>query len=172
MSVAFQRISNATAADIAFYDPAAERRASSLGADWDDYFNIGSQEILYAMEFSWWPRYVENTFGAYYYTNNAEGYLITAFDPGRLVKGDQTLIRLDVFMAVQQFYSTLVTDVSNVNEVDAENYRFARQRYDLEWEKAVQLSNFYDLYQDGQITKLEENWNQDVNYFTNDTRYF
>ena len=30
MSVPFQRVSNATVADIIFYDPAAERRASQM----------------------------------------------------------------------------------------------------------------------------------------------
>ena len=34
MSVPYQRISNATVEDIAFYDPAAERRAAALNIDW------------------------------------------------------------------------------------------------------------------------------------------
>jgi hypothetical protein len=41
MSVPFQRISNATVADIIFYDPAAERRAAQMQIDWDTYFNVG-----------------------------------------------------------------------------------------------------------------------------------
>lgn len=172
MSVPYQRISNATATDITFYDPAAERRAAGLQADWDDYFRIGSQEILYALEFSWWPKYVEVAIGAWYFKNNEQGQLISAFDPTKLVLSDQTLRQLDCFKAVEIFYSTLVTDISNVNEVDAENYKFARKRYDDTWEKAVQLSNFYDLFSDGQITKLEENYQQDLEFFTNDRRYF
>ena len=56
MSVPYQRISNATVADIIFYDPAAERRASQMNINWDDYFKVGSQEILYQMEFGWWPK--------------------------------------------------------------------------------------------------------------------
>ena len=173
MSVPFQRISNATVSDIQFYDPSAERRAASLGVDWDDYFHVGSQEILYQLEFGWWQKYVDTVFGAYYYKNNNQGQLISAFNPSRLVKSDQTLVRLDVFKAVYVFYESLVTDVSNMNEVDLNNFEFARTRYEREWEKALQLMNFYDLYGDGTpITKLEENWTADVDYFNGDRRYF
>ena len=172
MSVPFQRISNATVADIILYDPAAERRAASLCVDWDTFFNIGSQEILYQMEWGWWPKYVENTWGAWYFKNNALGQVISAFNPSLLVKSDQTLIRLDVFKAVEQFYMTLVTDPSNINEVDKTNWEFSKERYYNEWQKAIQLSNFYDLYDDGFINKMEENYQADVNYFNGDQRYF
>lgn len=172
MSVPYQRISNATIDDIVVYDPAAERRAASVGVDWDTFFHIGSQEILYTMEWGWWPKYVENTWGAWYFTNNPKGQVISAFDPSLLVKSDQTLIRLDVFKAVEQFYETLVTDVSNINEVDRANWEFAKERYQNEWEKALQLSNFYDLSNDGFISKLEENYQADVDFFNSDRRYF
>lgn len=172
MSVPFQRVSSATIADIIVYDPAAERRADSLSVNWDTYFNIGSQEILYLLEWGWWSKYVENTVGAWYFKNNNQGKMISAFNPSLLVKTDQTLIRLDVFKAVEQFYCSLVTDVSNVNEVDKTNWEFSKQRFQNEWEKALQLSNFYDLYNDGYITKLEENYKADVNAFTSDRRYF
>lgn len=172
MSVPFQRISNATVADIIIYDPAAERRAASLCVDWDTFFNIGSQEILYQMEWGWWPKYVENTWGAWYFKNNALGQVISAFNPSLLVKSDQTLIRLDVFKAVEQFYSSLVTDTSNINEVDKTNWEYSKERYYNEWQKAIQLSNFYDLYDDGFINKMEENYQADVNYFNGDRRYF
>jgi hypothetical protein len=59
-----------------------------------------------------------------------------------------------------------------VNEVDKTNWEFAKTRYQNEWEKALQLSNFYDLYNDGFIQKLEENYAADVNYFNSDRRYF
>jgi hypothetical protein len=172
MSVPFQRVSNATIDDVQFYDPAAERRASSLQVDWDNYFAVGSQEILYQLEFGWWPKYCDTVFGAYYYKNNAQGQLVTAFDPSKLVKDDQTLIRLDTFKAVYVFYESLVTDVSNMNDVDLQNFEFSRDRYQREWEKALQLMNFYDLYNDGTITKLEENWVADVDFFNGDRRYF
>ena len=172
MSVPYQRISTATATDIQFYDPAAEKRAESLGVNWDDYFRVGSQEILYQLEFGWWPKYVENTWGAWYFKNNDQGKVISAFNPSQLVKNDQTLIRLDCFKAIEEFYRTLVTDVSNINEVDKVNWEHAKERYAIEYEKATQLSNFYDLYQDGTITKLEENYQADVDFFQGDRRYF
>ena len=172
MSVPFTRISTATVSDIIIYDPAAERRAASLEVNWDTYFHIGSQEILYTMEWGWWPKYVENTWGAWYFKNDTLGRVISAFDPTLLVKTDQTLIRLDVFKAVEQFYQSLVTDVSNVIEVDKTYWEFSKQRYAQEWEKALQLSNFYDLYNDGFIQKIEENYQADVNFFNGDRRYF
>lgn len=175
MSVPYQRISNATADHVKFYDPAAERKAAAMRVDWDDFFSVSSQEWLYKMEFGWWQNYCDTTLGANYYTNLPTGELISAFNPNYLIKNDQTLIRLDVFGAVAQFYETLVTDVSNINEVDKQNYEFARDRAEREWQKAIQLSNWYDLYGDrpqGPTTKLEENWTADQNFFNNDRRYF
>lgn len=173
MSVPFQRISDATVEDIIIYDPAAERRAASLNVNWDTFFDIGSQEILYQFEFGWWPTYVQNTAaGAWYFKNNSLGQLISAFNPSLLLKDNQTLIRLDVFKAVEEFYHSLITDVSNVNEVDKTNYQIAQRRYREEYEKAIQLSNFYDLTGDGFITKLEENFQADIGYFNNDRRYY
>ena len=175
MSVPYQRISNATVADIIFYDPAAERRASQMNVNWDDYFKVGSQEILYQMQFGWWPKYCDTVFGASYYQNLPNGTLVSSFNPNLLIKSDQTLIRLDTFMAVKIFYESIVSDVSNVNDVDKANYDHALRRYQFEWEKALQLMNFYDLNQNapnGPTTKLEENWTADVDYFNNDRRYF
>jgi hypothetical protein len=172
MSVPYQRISSADIDDIITYDPAAERRAATLKVNWETFFHISSQEILYNLEFGWWPKYVEQTFGAWYFKNDSRGRLISSFDPKLLVKDDQTLIRLDVFRAVQEFYMSLVTDVSNINEVDKTNYEFAQLRYSREWEKALQLSNFYDLDADGIISKLEENMYADQAAFNNDRRYW
>jgi hypothetical protein len=101
--------------------------------------------------------------------------LISSFNPSLLIKNDQTLIRLDTFGAILVFYESLVTDVSNMNEVDMQNYEFAQKRCETEWTKALQLMNFYDLNQDnpnGPTTKLEENWTADVDYFNGDRRYF
>ena len=175
MSVPFQRISNATIEDIAFYDPAAERRAAALQVDWAPYFKVGSQEWLYKLEFGWRQKYCDTVLGAYYYANLPDGQLISSFNPSLLIKNDQTLIRLDTFGAILVFYESLVTDVSNMNEVDVQNYEFAKKRCDDEWTKALQLMNFYDLYMDspqGPTTKLEENWTADVDYFNGDRRYF
>ena len=175
MSVPYQRISNATVEDIAFYDPAAERRAAALNIDWAPYFKVSSQEWLYKLEFGFWPKYCDTVLGAYYYSNLPNGALISSFNPSQLMKNDQTLIRLDVFGAVLVFYESLVTEVSNMPEVDLANYEFAKSRAEKEWIKALELMNFYDLYQNspnGPATKLEENWTADVDYFNGDRRYF
>lgn len=175
MSVPYQRISDATSADILFYDPAAERRAAALNVDWEPYFKVSSQEWLYKMEFGWWQKYCDTVLGATYYTNNSQGQLISSFNPSQLIKSDQTLRRLDTFGAILVFYESLVTDVSNMNEVDLQNYNFAKDRCEREWTKALELMNWYDLYQDapnGPTTKLEENWTADVDYFNGDRRFF
>ena len=175
MSVPYQRISNATEQDILFYDPAAYRRAQALNIDWQPYFKVGSQEWLYKLEFGWWNKYCDTVLGAYYYSNLPNGALISSFNPSQLIKNDQTLIRLDVFGAVLVFYESLVTEVSNMNDVDKMNYEFAKDRFDREWVKALELMNFYDLYQNspnGPTTKLEENWTADVDYFNGDRRFF
>lgn len=175
MSVPYQRISNATVEDILFYDPAAERRAESLNVNWDPYFKVSSQEWLYKMEFGWWQNYCDTVIGAYYYTNLPDGELISSFNPNLLIKDDQTLIRLDTFGAILVFYESLVTDVSNMNDVDLQNYNFAKERCENEWRKAQELSNWYNLFMNrpnGPTSKLEENWQSDPNYFNGDRRYF
>jgi hypothetical protein len=173
MSVPYQRISNATVADIIFYDPAAERRATALNVDWDRYFHVSSQSWLYKFEFGFWQKYCDTVFGSSYYKNNPQGQLVTAFNPSQLIKSDQTLIQLDTFGAIDVFYQSLVTDVANMNEVDLQNYEFSQRRCQATWTQALELMNFYDLYKDGlPITKLEENYTADVDYFNNDRRYF
>lgn len=175
MSVPFTRISDAGVHDIVFYDPAAERRAAQLKKNWDDYFKVGSQEILYQLEWTWWPKYCDTVFGASYYTNLPDGRLVSSFEPQRLIKNDQTLIRLDTFMAIKIFYESIVSDTANVNEVDKTNFDHSARRYSEEWKKALQLMNFYDLSglsPDGPVTKLEENWTADPDYFAGDRRYF
>ena len=175
MSVPYQRISDATVEDIIFYDPAAERRASALNVDWVPYFKVSSQEWLYKMEFGWWQNYCDTVIGAYYYANLPSGQLISSFNPSLLIKNDQTLRRLDTFGAILVFYSSLVTDVSNMNDVDKMNYDFAKLRSDDEWIKAIELMNWYDLSglsPQGPTTKLEENWTADPNYFNGNRRFF
>lgn len=175
MSVPYQRVSNATVQNIIFYDPAAERRAAQMQVDWNTYFQVGSQEILYALEWTWWPQYCDTVLGAVYYANLPNGALISSFNPNLLIKNDQTLIRLDTFMAVKIFYESIVSDTSNVNEVDQANFNHALRRYQTEFDKAMTLMNFYDLNQDapnGPTTKLEENWTADPDFFNHNRRVF
>jgi hypothetical protein len=175
MSVPYQRISNATVAEVIYYDPAAERRASQMQVDWNDYFTTSSSLILLQMEFGWWPMYCDTVVGANYYSNLPNGQLISAFNPNLLIKNNITLMRLDTFKAIEIFYSSLVSDTSNVNSVDTANYSHALERYTKEWESAIQLMNWYDLFQDapeGPTTKLEENWTADSSYFNDNRRFF
>lgn len=172
------RISLATPGDVQFYDRAAYRRMEQVYSGDQDYeiqatyFPKSSIEMLVMLEFGWWPLYVERTLGAFYYRNSEKNQTITAFLPSSLVKQNQTLIRLEVFKAAEIFYSTLVTDNSNINEKDAANYQFARKRFEEEWAKAIQESYFYDLRQLGEIGVYQQSWMADVNFFEGDRRYF
>ena len=146
-----------------------------MEVDWNDYFTTSSALILLAMEFSWWNQYCDNVIGANYYSNLPNGQLISAFNPNLLIKNSITLIRLDTFKAIEIFYSSLVSDTSNVNSVDTANYQHALGRYTAEWESATQLSNWYDLYQDrpsGPTTKLEEGWQVDPDFMSGARRFF
>lgn len=172
MSVNYARVSAATEADIEFYDRAALRRLEQLELDSSELFKKASTEILVMLEFGWWPTYVERTFGSTYYKQDAAGRTVTAFDPARLKKSNQTLIQLEVFKAVEILYSTLVTDNSNVNEKDQANLKYARERFEREWTKAQQVSNFYDIDADGVIDKYEENYAADESFQNGDRRYF
>jgi hypothetical protein len=182
------RVSLAQATDVLFYDRAAYKRLQQVyptgdtnnnnGPDQDymlvtQYFPKASIEMLVMFEMGWWPLYVERTLGAFYYQQSQKtGQTVTAFTPAKLVKANQTLIRLEVFKAVEIFYSTLVTDNSNINEKDAKNYDFARKRFEEEWEKAIQESYFYDLKGAGEIGTYQQSWLADVNFFEGDRRYF
>jgi len=188
------RISLAQPSDVAFYDRAAYRRLQQVyptgnpsggGSDQDYelsavYFPKASIEMLNMFEFGWWPLYVERTLGAFYYKSDPiSGVTVTAFNPAQLVKQNQTLIRLEVFKAVEIFYQTLVTDNSNINEKDAKNYDFARRRFEEEWEKAIQESYYYDLMNTmvtnpshPVIGTYQQSWLTDVNFFEGDRRYF
>ena len=176
------KISNATPADLAFYDRSAYRRMEQVAnGEQDDLitgtlFPKASIELLNMFEFGWWPAYVERTLGAFYYKSNpnnpGQGMTMTAFDPTKLVKVNQTLIQLECYKAVEIFFSTLITDNSNINEKDATNLKFARKRFEEEWEKAVQESYFYDLKGLGFIGTYQQAWLSDVNFFEGDRRYF
>lgn len=175
------KISSATADDLKFYDRAAYRRMEQLYPDptynqdyeiANVYLPKASLEILLMLEMGWWPQYVEKTLGSFYYKTGDNGQTVTAFEPSKLAKTNQTLIQLEVFKAVEIFYSTLVTDNSNINEKDAANYKFARKRFEEEWLKAVEESYFYDRLGTGVIGVYQQNFLADVNFFEGDRRYF
>jgi hypothetical protein len=172
------KISKATQDDLLFYDRAAYRRMEQItSGDQDDLimstlFPKASIEILVMLEMGWWPQYVEKTLGAFYYKGGPGGQTVTAFDPTSLVKANQTLIQLEVYKAIEIFYSTLVTDNSNINEKDAANHHFARKRFEEEWLKAVEESYFYDRLKTGVISVFQQNFTADVNLFEGDRRYF
>jgi len=159
-------------------------------------FPKASIELLNMLEFGWWAAFVERTLGAFYYKaavggaqpaspaaptvspNNlpvpqgAGGMTMTAFNPGQLAKQNQTLIQLEVYKAIEIFYSTLVTDNSNINDKDMANLNFARKRFEEEWEKAKQESYFYDLRNLGFVGTYQQDWLADINFFESDRRYF
>ena len=172
------RISSATPQDLQFYDRACYKRMEQVYAQDQDYqlqatyFPKASIEMLVMFEFGWFPLYVERTLGAFYYQQSQKGQTVTAFTPSKLVKVNQTLVRLEVFKACEIFYQTIVTDNSNINEKDAKNYDFSRKRFEEEWEKAVQESYYYDLKGIGEIGVYQQSWLADVNFFEGDRRYF
>ena len=172
------KISNALPTDLAFYDRSAYRRMEQVTSGVQDdlitgtLFPKASIELLNMFEFGWWPQYVEKTLGAFYYKQAPNGMTMTAFDPSKLVKVNQTLVQLEVYKSIEIFYSTLVTDNSNINEKDKVNLNFARKRFEEEWAKAVQESYFYDLKSAGFIGTYQQNWLADVNSFEGDRRYF
>lgn len=186
--VGLNKVSTATPQDVQFYDRAAYRRMEQI-AQTDNYiegdqdflitsilFPKASIEILNMLEFGWYPKYVESTLGAFYYRANpndpGKGMTMTAFDPAKLVKQNQRLVQMEVYKAIEIFYSTLVTDNSNINEKDAANLNFAKKRFEDEWEKAIQESAFYDNRGQGFIGTYQQNWLADTNFFEGDRRYF
>jgi hypothetical protein len=166
--------------DMSFYDRAAYRRMQQVYSNEDVdylldslYYPKASIEMLNMFEFGWWPLYVERTLGAFYYQQSQKtGQTVTAFTPAQLVKVNQTLVRLECFKVAEIFYSTIVTDNSNINEKDAANYQFARRRFEEEWQKAIQESYFYDLRGFGEIGIYQQSWLADPNFFEGDRRYF
>lgn len=187
-TIGVNKVSAAVPKDLQFYDRAAYRRIEQVvqsdqtfEGDQDLYitstlFPKASIELLNLFEFGWWPLYVERTLGSFYYkqnqTNPGAGMTMTAFEPAQLAKQNQTLIQLEVYKAIEIFYSTLVTDNSNINEKDAKNHYFAKLRFEQEWEKAIQGSYFYDQRNTGFIGTYQQGWLADPNAFDGDRRYF
>jgi hypothetical protein len=170
------RVSNATVKDVAFYDVAAYKRMSQITKEAQDsllkntLFPKASIELLTMLEVAWWPAFAYNK--GYQPRQNMGSKSFTAFNPSKLLKMNQTLIQLEVYKAVEIFFSTIVTDNANLNEKDTANHKFAMKRFTDEWNKAKQESFFYDIDQDGKIDALEENLDTDESYFSGDRRYY
>jgi len=163
----------ATQKTIVFYDPAAERRAAALNVTWDDYLNESENIILEDLQHGWFPMYAERQSAGLTTLKIVNNQMFSNFDPTRLVVSNPTLIRLHAFKAIEIFYSTVVTDASNVNEVDQTNYEFAQKRYQDEWSRARHLNNFYDINLDGLIDLTETTeLTEDTSFYERDRRYF
>jgi hypothetical protein len=166
-----QRISNADIGSISRYDPAAERRAATLDRSWDSYLDEASLILLEDLEHGWFPKYVgRQTAGVPQYVD-VNGLLLSNFNPVLLRRDNISLIRLHCFKAIEVFYSTLVTDVSNVNEVDNRNYEYSVKRFQDEWTRALQLNHFYDVNLDGVIDVNEQGFTSSGAFVNADRRY-
>jgi hypothetical protein len=166
------RVSTATAETIRKYDPAAERRAESLGVAWEDYLDESSEVLYEDLEAGWFPRYVErNSKGVFRYRADG-GMVLSNFNRALILHDNITIIRLHCFRAIELFYSTVVSDISNVNEVDRENLLHTIRRSRDEWERALQLNNFYDVDLNGIIDKQESGLQDPAAFINRDRRYF
>lgn len=166
------RVSNSDLGCIKRYDQAAERRAESLELSWDTYLDEASLILLEDLEHGWFPRYVQRQTAGVSQFKQDGMLLLSNFNKALLVKDNISLVRLHCFKAIELFYSTLVTDVSNVNEVDTKNHEFSMTRFQTEWDRALQLNHFYDVNLDGIIDVNEKNAYGDSSFINFDRRYF
>lgn len=170
------RVSNASTIDFEFYDRAAYRRLNQLNAGDADgeilttLFPRATIELLTLLEFSWWPQYCEMV--GIPENKTVDGQRVTAFDPNLLIKQNQSLIKLEIYKAVEILYSTLVTDNSNINTRDQANLEYAKTRFADEWNNLKTQSFFYDLNVDDVVSKDEENTEVDPAFYDSDRRYF
>jgi len=172
------RVSSASIAEIQFYGPAAYRRMDQVfKGDQDSQlvtvmFPKASIEILLMLEESWWPNYITKAARTTLWSVGPNGQLITGFNPVLLVRPNQWLIELETFKVIANFYETLVNDNANINEKDKFNWKIAEERFQSRWSDVKQASHFYDVNSDGVISKIEENNDMDINYYSEDRRYF
>jgi hypothetical protein len=168
------KLSNAGVEDIIFYDSSADQRAENLyhgkrnQFGWDKYLEVAGDVVLEMLQYGWFLTAYGNIKPLSTSYNNK---LISNFDPTKLRHDSRILIQLHVFKALELFYGSLITDQSNVNEVDVTNHAYNLKRFEETYKLAMQLSNFYDFNSDGVIDMTEEN-EPDKAYFTNDRRYF
>jgi hypothetical protein len=161
-------ISIATSDDIVKYDPSAERRAANLGVIWDTYLEEASLILTEDLENGWYVRYCDRL--GLPLTKEVDNKIISTFERSSVKSDNITIIRLHVFKTLEIYYSNLVTDLSNVNEVDQRNYEFAKQRFHEEFQRALNVNNFYDSNLDGLIEKSETVPSELTSYFNKNRR--
>jgi hypothetical protein len=171
------RVSTAGLSDVQYYNAAAYRRMEQVyKGNQDDMlintmFPKASIEILLMLEESWWPYYTTKAAMTILWQTK-QGQLVTGFKPELLVKTNQWLVELETFKVVEKFYESIISDNANINEKDQYNYKVASERFLNKWNDVYQASHFYDVNNDGLISKIEENNEMDLNYFSEDRRYF
>lgn len=173
------RLSAAGIAELQLYNSAAYRRMDQVyKGDQDSvimsqWFPKATIEILLMLEDAWWPMYVTKAAKTTLWSVNlTNGQLMTGFKPVCLVKSNQWLIELETFLVVSKFYESIISDNANRNEKDLFNYETAQQRFADRWSECMQASHFYDVNLDGFISKIEESNDMDMNYYSEDRRYF
>jgi hypothetical protein len=176
------RVSSASIGDIQYYGPAAYRRMEQVFKGEQDgqiitqMFPRASIELLLMFEDAWWPSYItkaaRTTLWSVKQDEPGKGMLMTGFVPANLVRANQWLVEVEVYLVIAKFYETLINDNANINEKDKFNWKIARERFHDRWSDIMQASHFYDVNTDGFISKIEENNDTDINYYSEDRRYF
>ena len=178
------RLSTAGIAEVQFYNSAAYRRMEQVYKGDQDgqlmsmLFPKATIELLLLLEEAWWPTYITKAARTTLWrvkpagSGAGAGQLMTGFVPANLVKTNQWLIEIETYKVVEKFYESLITDNANINQKDKFNFDTARQRFLDRWSDIMQASHFYDVNGDGFISKIEENNDFDVNYYSEDRRYF
>lgn len=171
------RVSSAGIDEVQYYNPAAYRRMEQiLKGDQDSQlinlmFPKASIELLLMFEEAWWPVYITKAAKTTLWSVS-NGQLITGFKPVCLVRTNQWLIELETYLVIYRFYESIVSDNANINEKDKFNFETAKERFQNRWTDVMEAQHFYDVNQDGLISKIEENNDIDINYYGSDRRYF
>lgn len=171
------RVSTAGVAEVQYYNSAAYRRMEQVfkgdqdGKLIDMMFPKASIEILLMLEESWWPQFVSKAAMTILWATK-NGQLVTGFKPELLVKSNQWLVELETFKVIERFYESIINDNANINEKDKYNHEIAAQRFQDKWNDIMQAQHFYDVNNDGIISKIEESNDMDINYYSEDRRYF
>ena len=171
------RLTTASIAEVQYYNGAAYRRMEQVYRGNQDaeivtmMFPKATIQLLLDLEEAWWPQFITKAAKTILWQTK-NGNLVTGFKPECIVKTNQTLIELETFKLVENFYAAQVSDNANINLKDKYNYDTARDRYLDKWSECMEAMHFYDVNQDGVISKIEENSDIDPNYYSSDRRYF